>query len=138
MMRFQELTDDEWEFIRPYVPIEAREGRPRADDRRTINAILYVLTTGCRWMDLPKEYGDDSTANLRLRRWEEQGVWKRMMDALIARGSSSGLVKMNALSVDSSSVASKKGEPSSGTTHTRGSTGPRYMPRSQTVLSQSR
>src|SRR5947209_2080963 len=109
-MKFQELTDDQWEFVRPFIPPEAKEGRPRADDRRTINAILYVLTTGCRWMDLPDEYGDDSTANLRLRRWEEQGVWKWMMDALVARGYATGTVRIEALSVDSSTVAAKKGE----------------------------
>jgi transposase len=110
-MMFQELTDDQWEFIRSLTPPESNEGRPRADDRRTINAILYVLMTGCRWMDLPKEYGDDSTANLRLRRWEEQGVWKSILDApLIAEGYALGTVGMHSLSVDSSTVAAKKGE----------------------------
>jgi len=106
---FRELNDDQWSFVEPLLPPEAKEGRPRADDRRTINAILYVLTTGCRWMDLPEEYGDDSTANLRLRRWEEQGVWRRVMNALVAKGYTLGIVKIDSLSVDSSTVAAKKG-----------------------------
>ena len=101
LMRFQKLTDDQWEFIRPLTPPEPNEGRPRADDRRTIDAILYVLTTGCRWMDLPEEYGDDSTANLRLRRWEEQGVWKSILDALIVRVYNLGMVRVDSLSIDS-------------------------------------
>ena len=46
-----------------------------------------------------------TTANLRLRRWEEQGVWRRMMDGLISEGYAFGVVKMDALSVDSSTVA---------------------------------
>jgi transposase len=108
-MRFQELNDDQRAFVEPLLPPEAKEGRPRADDRRTINAILYVLTTGCRWMDLPEEYGDDSTANLRLRRWEEQGVWRKVMNALVAKGYTLGIVKLDSLSVDSSTVAAKKG-----------------------------
>ena len=60
-------------------------------------------------MDLPEEYGDDSTANLRLRRWEEQGVWRRVMNALVAKGYTLGIVKIDSLSVDSSTVAAKKG-----------------------------
>jgi len=43
-------------IIKPLLPPMSRVGRPRADDRRVINGILYVLTTGCRWMDMPVEY----------------------------------------------------------------------------------
>jgi len=66
-MKFQELTDHEWEFIKPLLPLPASTGRPRADDRRTVNAIIYVLTTGCKWEDIPKEYGSYSTAWRRLK-----------------------------------------------------------------------
>jgi len=109
-MMFRELTDEQWEYIRPLLPPPAREGKPRADDRRTINAILFVLKTGIPWNDLPKEYGDDSTANRRLRRWEEQGVWKRVMDALISDGYSDGRLSIDDLSVDSDTIPAKKGE----------------------------
>ncbi|MHC1565193.1 MAG: transposase [Candidatus Syntropharchaeales archaeon] len=74
-MKFEELTDEEWELIEPLIPPSAPTGRPRADDRKTLNAILYVLTTGCKWMDLPREYGSYSTASRRFRRWQEEGVW---------------------------------------------------------------
>jgi len=112
-MRFSELTDDQWRLVQPFLPPrEKRRGKPRADDRRTINAVLYVLITGCRWMDLPHKYGDEVTAWRRLRRWEEQGVWRRVMDALVAKGYSSGVVEMAALSIDSSTVPAKKGETS--------------------------
>jgi transposase len=50
-MEFRELSDEEWHAIKPFSPPKARVGRPRADDRLTIDGILYVLTTGCRWMD---------------------------------------------------------------------------------------
>jgi len=52
-MEFRELSDEEWELIKPLLPPKAKTGRPRADDRRVLNGILYVLTTGCRWMDMP-------------------------------------------------------------------------------------
>jgi len=61
-MEFHELSDYEWEVIKPLLPPRSRVGKPRADDRRIINGILYVLTTGCRWMDMPLEYGSYKTA----------------------------------------------------------------------------
>ena len=53
-MRFRELSDYEWEVIKSLPPPMSRVGRPRADDRMVLNGILYVLTTGCRWMDMPR------------------------------------------------------------------------------------
>jgi transposase len=104
------MSDELWEFIEPLLPPHAREGKPRADDRKTIDAILYVLKTGMPWNDLPKEYGDDVTAWRRLRDWEELGVWKRIMDVLVAKGYSMDIVDMDSLSVDSDTIPAKKGE----------------------------
>jgi transposase len=104
------MSDELWEFIEPLLPPHAKEGKPRAEDRRTINAILYVLKTGIPWNDLPKEYGDDITAWRRLREWDKQGVWKRIMDALVAKGYSMDIVDMDSLSIDSDTIPAKKGE----------------------------
>jgi transposase len=43
------LTDSQWAFIEPLLPPLARTGWPRANDRRTIDGILYILIMGCRW-----------------------------------------------------------------------------------------
>jgi Putative transposase of IS4/5 family (DUF4096) len=51
LVRFEELTDDQWKLLVPSIPAPAYTGRPRADDRSTINGILYVLMSGCRWVD---------------------------------------------------------------------------------------
>jgi transposase len=53
------LTEQQWAFIRPLLPPPARTGHPRANDRRTLEGILYIyiLVTGSRWQDLPREYG---------------------------------------------------------------------------------
>jgi len=45
------IIDTYWATICPLLPFLARTGRPRANDRETIDGILYVLTTGCRWQD---------------------------------------------------------------------------------------
>ena len=108
-MKFQELDDVRWSRIEPLLPPKAKEGKPRSDDRAIMNGILYVVITGCRWVDLPRKYGDDSTANRRLRSWEKLGVWKRIMDALITGGYGRGIITMTELSIDSSTITAKKG-----------------------------
>ena len=84
------LTDRQWVFIEPLLPPSARTGRPRADDRRTIEGILYVLTTGCRWQDLPREYGAPTTVWRRLKWWGEASIWeciwRAALDALDGQG----------------------------------------------------
>lgn len=50
------LTDEQWAVIEPLIPKRRRgPGRPRADDRKTLNGILHVLQTGGAWEDLPRE-----------------------------------------------------------------------------------
>ncbi len=109
-MEFKEIFNEQWVFIRLLLPYPAKESRPRADNRRMINAILYVLTTGCRWMDLPKKYGPKSTVHDRLKDWGKKGVWKRIFNTLISRKYVRGELSFDKVSIDSSDVAAKKGE----------------------------
>jgi transposase len=78
------LTDKQWAFIQPLLPPPARTGRPRADDRRTVDGILYVLITGCRWQDLPREFGAPTTVWRRLKHWGEAGIWERIWRVALA------------------------------------------------------
>jgi hypothetical protein len=55
----------QWTAIAALLPRPARMGRPRADDRRTLEAILYQRRTGCAWASLPAVYGDGATAHRR-------------------------------------------------------------------------
>ena len=51
-----DLTDDEWQWIAPHLPPAKALGRRRVTDlRAALNAMLYVLTTGCQWRFLPKD-----------------------------------------------------------------------------------
>ncbi len=108
-MKYQELTNKQWNIIEPHVPPPAKTGRPRDEDRKIINGIIYVLTTGCRWDDMPKKYGDDSTANRRLNRWQQKGIWKKILKSAINSAHSSGKINLRYISVDSSTVSAKKG-----------------------------
>jgi transposase len=103
------LTDRQWAFIRPLLPAAARTGRPRADDRRTIEGILYVLITGCRWQDLPREYGAPTTVWRRLRRWGEEGVWEHIWRAALAMLDQRGKLDWSMAFLDGSFVPAKNG-----------------------------
>jgi len=56
MARLFWLSDEAWAVIEPHLP-HGRPGKPRVDDRRVISGILHVLKVGCRWRDVPAEYG---------------------------------------------------------------------------------
>ena len=86
METFMRLSDEQWEKVRSILPPSPREGRPRSDDRRTVNAILFVLKGHIPWNYLPREFGDDATANRRFKRWEREGVWRRIEEALSLSG----------------------------------------------------
>ncbi len=58
---------------------------------------------------MPKKYGDDSTANLGLRRWQEIGVWKKILRHAIKTAHKSGKINLQKISIDSSSISNKKG-----------------------------
>ena len=81
------LSDEQWARIEPHLPTDVR-GKPRVDDRRVISDILHVLKIGCRWIDLPPEYGPPTTIYNRFVRWAERGVWKNLLTALAVRGRS--------------------------------------------------
>lgn len=78
-----DLTDFEWEAIKPHLPNKPR-GVPRVDDRRVLNGIFYVLRSGMPWADLPERYGPPTTIYNRFNRWRKAGVWDRLMDAIVA------------------------------------------------------
>ena len=69
-MRTTELTLEQWLRLEPLLPPPHQcRGRPRAEDRKTLNGILYVLRTGYHWQDVPRHYGSPSTCWRRLRAW---------------------------------------------------------------------
>jgi len=78
-----ELRDDQWERLKEYVP-GGRKGKrgPRTDNRRFLNALLWMARSGARWRDLPEELGDYATVKRRYYRWIEMGVLDEFLAAL--------------------------------------------------------
>lgn len=89
MRRRHELSDDEWARLEPLLPPHTG-GRPRRDDRRIINAILWKLATGAPWRDLPGRYGPWQTVYTRFWRWTHAGVWQRIFAAVQRRADAAG------------------------------------------------
>ncbi len=78
-----DLTDAEWALIAPMIPPAKRGGRKRTvDAREVLNAIFYVLATGCQWKALPKDLPPKSTAHSYFMLWDWNGTLERIHDAL--------------------------------------------------------
>lgn len=90
MARF-DLTDFEWDLIRPQLPNKSR-GVARVDDRRVLNGIFWVLRTGSPWRDLPDRYGPPTTIYNRFNRWAKVGVWVRVFETLAEKSPDSMLL----------------------------------------------
>jgi transposase len=107
------LNNRQWYQIKPVLPKPAKTGRPRYSDRRVINGIIYVLSTGICWYDLPRRFGSPTTCWRRLRDWQEQGVWERIWRKLISTLDRREQIEWRKTFLDSSFISTardKKGE----------------------------
>jgi len=105
------LTDRQWVVISALLPRQdfKRGGRPRADDRRTLNGILWILKTGAQWNELPDRYGSYPTCWRRLKAWEEDGTWKNIWERLISTLSKGDKLMLEVGMVDGTFAPAKKG-----------------------------
>lgn len=101
-----DLTDEQWALIEPLIPVYTW-GRPRSlAMRRVVNAILYILVTGCQWAMLPKEYPNYHRGYYHLRRWSWEAVWELINTVLReqVRAQAGRKAQPRAASIDSQSV----------------------------------
>ena len=77
------LSDAEWERIRLLLPPQKPAiGRPRHDHRTMLNGILAVVGTDLSWREMPQTFGHWEAAYKRYRRWCDEGLWPRIIEAL--------------------------------------------------------
>ncbi|WP_424579455.1 IS5 family transposase [Bradyrhizobium sp. USDA 241] len=81
-----DLTDAEWALIARKMPPRRRLGRPREVDlREIVQAIFYILSSGCQWRALPKEFPPYSTVQGYFYAWRDTGRWQEIVEALVRK-----------------------------------------------------
>ena len=74
-----DLSDAEWTYIEPHLPVPKGHGRPRIHSPREIlDAIFYVLRSGCQWRMLPHDFPRWPTVYHYFRKWRIDGTWERI------------------------------------------------------------
>lgn len=102
-----DLTDAEWGLLQPLMPSPSRIGRPRETDlRAVVNAILYMVSTGCQWRQLPKDFPPYSTVQGYFYGWSREGRFSSINYTLVmaAREHAGGEASPTAGVIDSQSV----------------------------------
>jgi putative transposase len=74
-----DLSDAEWNYLEPHLPAPTEHGRPRIHDLREIlDAVFYLLKSGCQWCMLPREFPPWKTVFHYFRAWRLDGTWERL------------------------------------------------------------
>lgn len=92
------LTDAQFAAIEPLLPKKTRP--PAYPNRQVLHAFLYMLSSGCSWRQLPKEYGNWHTIYVRFQRWSESGVMDRVLQELQKKK----IIGLRAVFLDSTTV----------------------------------
>ena len=78
-----DLSDEEWSSLAPHIPLAKSGGRPRTVDMREVmNAIFYVLRSGCSWEMLPHDFPPHQTVYDYFNKWRKSGEWERINQIL--------------------------------------------------------
>ncbi|MFE2111759.1 IS5 family transposase [Kitasatospora sp. NPDC059463] len=98
-----DLTDAEWERLRPFLPVSNRRCGRWRDHRQVIDGILHRVRTGVHWRDLPERFGPWKTVYERHRLWSADGTWERLLQQVQAEADAVGDIDWD-ISVDSTIV----------------------------------
>jgi len=108
-----ELTDAQWAVLAPLFPKRksgpGRKGRPPRKNREVLEGILWVLRTGARWKDLPKEFPPYQTCHRRFGEWVDNGTWERVLKTLAEDLMRRGKLDLSETFIDGSFASAKKG-----------------------------
>lgn len=107
MAGFQSLSDEQWRLIEKLIDYKfpPQRGTPRSDLRKVWNSILFVLTRGCRWVDLPIDralFVPRSTAHKWLKQWSIEGVFDKVMSGLLQVAIKQGKIDLSQVAIDGS------------------------------------
>ncbi|MFF4323775.1 IS5 family transposase [Streptomyces sp. NPDC001568] len=98
-----DLSDVEWERLRPFLPVSNRRCGRWRDHRQVIDGILHRVRTGVQWRDLPERFGPWKTVYERHRLWSSDGTWERLLQQVQAEADAADEIDWD-VSVDSTIV----------------------------------
>ena len=107
-----EIRDEQWAFIEPILNksrIIARTGRPTQNLRMVFEGVIWILRTGARWKDLPKEFPSYQTCHRWFSKWVENGVLNRILWALAKDLKDRGDLDLSECLIDATFAGAKKG-----------------------------
>ena len=108
-----DLTDEQWEIIKPLIPEPPKRadgrGRPRRDNREILNGILWILRTGAQWKDMPERYPPYQTCHRRFQEWVRSGTFEVILKALVQDLKARGDLDLTECLIDGTFVIAKKG-----------------------------
>lgn len=99
-----DLSEKQWQVLKQHLPAHPRRGHNYRNHRQVINGILWHLKTGAPWRDVPERYGPWQTLWDRFTRWERDGTWRRILQALQAQADEAGDIDWDGAALDSSYV----------------------------------
>lgn len=105
------LSNKQWSKLEPLIQKQTfdKGGRPRVNDRKTLNGILWILRTGAQWQELPRRYGSPTTCWRRLRAWQDDGTWDRIWKAFLSELDQEDKLDWTLFYIDGSFAPAKKG-----------------------------
>src|SRR3954468_9737018 len=110
-----ELTDEQWEVVREYIPTEELKrpgrqgGRPFQEARPIMDAVVWVLRTGAPWADLPSRFPPYQTCHRRYQEWVRQGVLERLLRGLAEDLRDRGKIDLTEAFIDGTHAGAKRG-----------------------------
>ncbi len=104
-----QLTNAQWDIIKPFVQKKYTTGRPRVNDRRILNGILWILRTGAPWKELPSKYPSYQTCHRRFHEWSRSGVFDDILAVLAQDLEKRGKISLEECFIDGTFAGAKKG-----------------------------
>lgn len=98
-----QLTDQEWEFIEPFLPIGAFGPYPQ-NLREQFEGVVWKFRSGAQWREMPERFGPWQSVYDRFRHWRKAGVFASLLEGVIAEAARQGRVDLSLVSVDSTTA----------------------------------
>jgi len=98
-----QLTDEQWEFIEPFLPVGGFGPYPERL-REQFEGVIWRFRTGSQWREMPERFGAWRTVCNRFMRWRDAGVFRALLEKAIAEAARRNEIDVSLVSVDSTTT----------------------------------